>query len=192
MIATQAQVASPAVGARPIEVLVVRLQEANTRHSFGLLVRQVAALIRPQNTTVRPVAQPGPGRAVAEALYEDHWLPVYDLAEVLGLLAPWKMGRATTTRSYLLVIQDPHGQQVLLGVDDVTEIGVCRLDRIQPLPAWLRRQLHPPLTWGGVGQSDLAMVQNATDAAENSPAGRDAGLLLLLDCTPLVATGVRN
>jgi chemotaxis signal transduction protein len=192
MIAAQAPGATATVGSRPVEVLVVRVQEATRQYNFGLLVRQVAALIRPQNTTVRPAAQAGPGHPVAEALYEDRWLPIYDLAEALGLLAPWKMGRATTARSYLLVVQDSRGHQVLLGVDDVAEIGVCRLDRIHPLPGWLRRQLHPPLTWGGVRHNDLAMVQNATDLAGNSPPGADAGLLLLIDCTPLVATSVRN
>jgi hypothetical protein len=173
-------------GARPVEVLVVRLQEGTQHYSFGLLVSQVGALLRRQNVTLRPTEQPGPWRAVGEAQYEDRWLPIYDLAAALRLLAPWKMGLSTTLRPYLLVIQGSAGQQALLSADDVTEIGVCRLERIHPLPSWLRRQLHPALAWAGIRSADLTMVQSTADA-EARPVDKDAGLLLLLDCAPLLS-----
>lgn len=172
-------------GARLIEVLVVRLQEGNRSYSFGLLVSQIGALIRRQAVTPRPAAQPGPGRAIGEAQYEDRWLPIYDLAGVLKLLAPWKMGLSSGLRSYLLVIQGRAGQQVFLSADDVTEIGVCRLDHIHPLPDWLRQQLHPPLAWAGIQQRDLEMVQSATGEDESKPISQETRLLLLLDCAPL-------
>jgi chemotaxis signal transduction protein len=186
VIATATPQSSPAAGARLVEVLVVRLQEGNERYSFGVLVSQIGALVRLQNATVRPVAAPGPHRVANEALYEDRWLPVYDLAGVLGLLAPWKMGAATTVRPYLLVVQSERGHAVILSVDDVAEIGTCRLDQIHSLPGWLRRQLHPPLIWAGVHGTTLTVAQSEEGASPVSgAAGAAAGLLLLLDCAPL-------
>jgi hypothetical protein len=188
VIATPPAPPATGAGARLIEVLVVRLLEGTTRHSFGLLVSQVGALVRRQNTPLRPAPQSGGPRPGQEALHEDRWLPVYDLAEVLGVLAPWKMGRASGLRPYLLVIPGAAGQPVMLSVDDVAEIGVCRLDHIYPLPGWLRRQLQPPLVWGGVRGSDLALVQGDGEAvARGDQAGSAANLLLLLDCGPLPA-----
>jgi len=173
-------------GARLVEVLVVRLQEGNERYSFGLLVSQIAGLVRRQNAAVRPAA-PGPRRVSHEGQYEDHWLPIYDLAGVLGLLAPWKMGTATTARPFLLVIQDGTAPRAMLSVDDVAEIGTCRLDQIHPLPGWLRRQLRPPLIWAGIRGTNLTVAQSEAGVAPpgNSAAGPATGLLLLLDCAPL-------
>jgi chemotaxis signal transduction protein len=182
VIATPPAPPATGAGARLIEVLVVRLVEGTTRHSFGLLVSQVRALVRRQNAELRPTAEAAQRPPREEALHEDRWLPVYDLAEVLGVLAPWKMGRATAPRPYLLIIHTGAGSPVVLSVDDVTEIGVCRLDRIYPLPDWLRRRLHPPLVWGGIHGGDLALVQGEGDVVARSDlAGNAAGLLLLLD-----------
>jgi chemotaxis signal transduction protein len=185
VIATATPQSSPAAGARLVEVLVVRLQEGNERYSFGVLVSQIGALVRLQNAAVRQVAAPGPHGVANEALYEDRWLPVYDLAGVLGLLAPWKMGAATTVRPYLLVVQSGGGPAVILSVDDVAEIGTCRLDHIHALPGWLRRQLRPPLIWAGVHGADLTIAQSEEGAAPTNGAAGAAGLLLLLDCAPL-------
>lgn len=174
-------------GARLVEVLVVRLQEGNERYSFGLLVSQVGGLVRLQNASLRPATAPGPRRAAGEALYEERWLPVYDLAGTLGLLAPWKMGAATRVRPYLLVIPGTTGSTVMVSVDDVAEIGTCRLDHVHPLPAWLRRQLHPPLVWAGVHGADLTVAQSEEGTSLASNTAGTGGLLLLLDCAPLVS-----
>ncbi len=186
MIAMQPAAPATGTGSRSIELLVVRLQEGNQRHSFGLLVSQVCALLRQQSMTVRPTPQPAPRRAIGEGLYEDRWLPIYDLAGVLGLLSPWKMGLVTTIRPYLLVLQGSGGQQIMLSVDDVTEIGMCPLERIHPLPEWLRRQIAPPLVWGGLYMSDLALAQSAAGGeTDRRAAAEAAALLLLIDCGPL-------
>ncbi len=170
---------------RTIELLVVRLQEGNQHYSLGMLVSQVGALLRKQSVTMRPATAPTSRRIIGEALYEERWLPIYDLAGALGLLAPWKMGLVTTLRPYLLVIRGAGGEQLLVTVDDVTEIGMCPLARIHPLPNWLRRQLTPPLVWGGIYRSDLDVAQNRESPMTPRPAGADASLLLLLDCGPL-------
>ncbi len=186
MIAMQTSAPATGTSSRSIELLVVRLQEGTQRHSFGLLVSQVCALLRQQSMTVRPAPQPAPRRAIGEGLYEDRWLPIYDLAGVLGLLSPWKMGLVTTIRPYLLVLQGGGGQQIMLSVDDVTEIGMCPLERIHPLPEWLRRQLSPPLVWGGLYMSDLALAQSAAGGeTDRRAAAEAAALLLLMDCSPL-------
>lgn len=186
MIAMRTPTTAAEPGARPVEVLVVRLLEGNRPYRFGLLISQIGALLRQPAVPTRPVAQPDPERAVGEAQYENRWLPIYDLAGILRLLAPRKLDLSSGQRAYLLVIRGRDGHQALLSVDDVTEIGVCRLDRIHPLPGWLRRQLHPPLVWAGIQSNDLAMVQSTTDVSADPAVGTAAGLLLLIDCAPLM------
>lgn len=186
MIATAPVPAATAPTDRTIELVVVRLQEGNQRYSFGLLVSQVRALLRQQSVSVRPATSPASRRVVSEALYEDRWLPVYDLAGALGMLSPWKMGLVTTLRPYLLVSQGAGGQEMMITVDDVTAIGTCPLGQIHPLPNWLRRQLTPPLVWGGLHLSDLDVAQTA-DSAVTEPVKTGASLLLLVDCGPLTA-----
>jgi chemotaxis signal transduction protein len=177
---------------RRIEVLVVRVTEGGHRYSFGLLVRQVRELITTELARVRPLEGHPPDGPPAEVLHDGQWLPVYDLAARLHLLAPWKQGVTTTLRPYLLVMRDAQDRPAALAVDQVAGIGACALNRVLPLPAWLRRQAHPPAVWAGLAPDDLIQSQEAVpDAAgveEDTPTEPTRMLLLLLDCASLLGT----
>ena len=175
---------------RRIEVLVVRITESARRHSFGLLVSQVRELATTELAVVRPVEGRAPDRRVAELLHDGQWVPVHDLAARLHLLAPWKQGVATTVRPYLLVVRDAGDRPAVLAVDQVAGIGTCALNRVLPLPAWLRRQAHPPAVWAGLAPEDLIQSQEVApaEAEEEEPAPDEPKrmLLLLLDCPALL------
>jgi hypothetical protein len=177
------QQAPAAPTAQRIEVIVARVREGDQVYTFGVLLGQVRTLLRRTTLTLRPNPQPQRHAPVAEALYEDGWLPVYDLAQYLGVLAPWKMGVHTGVRDYLLVVRGP--QPLALAVDEVAEIGFCPLDQILPLPSWMRRQLRPPLVWGGLDRDALAYARSRLGdevAPEVDRRAGDQALMLLLDC----------
>ena len=176
---------------RRIEVLVVRVTEGGHRYSFGLLVSQVRELITTELARVRPLEGRTPDRPLAEVQHAGQWLPVYDLTERLHLLAPWKQGVTTTMRPYLLVVRDAQARPAALAVDQVAGIGTCALNRVLPLPPWLRRQAHPPAVWAGLAAEDLIQSQDTVpddleEVAAEASAEPTRQLLLLLDCPSLL------
>jgi hypothetical protein len=186
MLDQQRRPAPPASGVRSVDVIVVRLREGEQEYVFGVLLSQVQTLLRRVAATLRTGGPAGSRAPVAEVRHEGAWLPVYDLAQSLGLLSPWKMGVHTAVRNYLLVVRG--ARPLALAVDEVAEIGYCPLDQVLPLPGWLRRQLAPNLVWGGVDPRALAYTRATLDesmAAGVERLARGPALLLLLDCFAL-------
>ncbi|HUS13564.1 MAG TPA: chemotaxis protein CheW [Chloroflexia bacterium] len=142
---------------RVVDILVTTLTNPldGSRSRYGLPVSQVHSIVRLDAKDALARVRQGVDRPQLD--YEDTWIPMYHLREVLG----WGAMELADYHGTLRILAmrapaDAAGRPSYKGfiMEEVNEIMTCPLEHVQPFPSWILRDLPATTVWGALPDSD--------------------------------------